>query len=108
MIHQNLVETALDNNDSYAIGIGGRFKITKRLSFNSEYFLGIHPGIKGVTYNPNSFSMGVDIETGGHVFQILLTNSQNMIERGFINETTGQWKHNDMHIGFNISRVFSF
>lgn len=108
MIHKNMVQTVLDNNDSYALGLGGRIKLTKRISFNGEYFFAIHPNINGATYNPNSLSVGFDIETGGHVFQIILTNSQNMSERTFINETTGHWKHNDIRIGFNISRVFSF
>ena len=56
-------------------------------------------------YNP--LSIGVDIETGGHVFQLLFTNSLSMIEKGFIGETTGRWLKGDIHFGFNISRVFT-
>ena len=58
------------------------------------------------TFNP--LSIGFDIETGGHVFQLLLTNSLAMIEKGFIGETTGDWTKSGIHLGFNISRVFSF
>jgi len=106
-IHKNLVKTELDPNDNFAVGISGRIKITKRLAFNAEYFYQIKPlnnyaSVK--TYNP--LSVGFDIETGGHVFQIMLTNSLAMIEKGFISESTGQWAKGDIHLGFNISRVF--
>jgi hypothetical protein len=56
-------------------------------------------------YNP--LSLGIDIETGGHVFQLLFTNSLAMIEKGFIGETAGSWKKGDIHFGFNLSRVFT-
>jgi hypothetical protein len=55
----------------------------------------------------NSLSLGFDIETGGHVFQLHFTNSTGMTERTFISETTGQWRKGDIHFGFNISRVFT-
>lgn len=107
-VHRNLVLTELDPNDLYAIGAGGRIKLSKRISFNAEYYYVINGNNKYLSqpvYNP--LSVGVDIETGGHVFQIMLTNSLAMIEKGFIGETTGQWKHGDIHLGFNISRVFT-
>ena len=107
-VHRNLVATALDPNDIYALGAGGRIKLTKRISFNAEYYYLLNANKKYMSqpvYNP--LSVGFDIETGGHVFQIILTNSVAMIEKGFIGETTGQWKHGDIHIGFNISRVFT-
>jgi hypothetical protein len=52
--------------------------------------------------------MGFDIETGGHVFQLHFTNSQSMIEKGFIADTKGNWGNKDIYYGFNISRTFSF
>ena len=107
-VHRNLVGTELDPNDFYAIGAGGRMKLTKRISFNAEYYYLVNANNKYLSlpvYNP--LSVGFDLETGGHVFQIILTNSQAMIEKGFIGETTGQWKHGDIHLGFNISRVFT-
>lgn len=107
-IHKNMIPTAIESNDNFSIGVGGRIKLTKRMSFNWEYFYSIHAPFQGATYNPNSLSFGIDIETGGHVFQLMLTNSQNMTERTFINETTGHWLKNEVRIGFNISRVFSF
>lgn len=107
-IHRNLVATELDPNDSWAIGSGFRFKLTKRVSFNAEYYYVIPPlnDYRSATvFNP--ISIGVDIETGGHVFTITLTNSLAMIEKGFIGETTGDWRNGGIHLGFNISRVFA-
>jgi Membrane bound beta barrel domain (DUF5777) len=55
----------------------------------------------------NSLSVGVDLETGGHVFQLHVTNSSSMNEKGFITETSGMWGKGDIQFGFNISRVFT-
>jgi hypothetical protein len=107
VVHRNLVATALDENDLISVGFGGRYKLSNRISFNAEYFLVIIPGREGAEKPINSLSVGFDIETGGHVFQIMLTNSQPMTERGFIGETTGQWGDGGIHLGFNISRVFT-
>jgi opacity protein-like surface antigen len=107
-IHRNMVETASDPNDVWAVGAGARFKLSRRISINAEYYYVIppRPDYRGEeTYN--SFSLGFDIETGGHVFTIVLTNSVAMIEKGFIAETTGSWKDGGIHLGFNISRVFA-
>jgi opacity protein-like surface antigen len=103
-----MVATELDPNDVWALGAGMRFKITKRISFNAEYYYVIPPlndYRSTETFNP--LAIGVDIETGGHVFQIMLTNSLAMREEGFINNTTGDWLNGGVHLGFNISRVFT-
>ena len=107
-IHRNLVKTELDQNDMYAMGAGARYKLSKRLSLNGEYYYSYNPNAKFLdpqTYN--AMSVGVDIETGGHVFQLMLTNTQGMREGSFIPATTGSWGNGDIHLGFNISRVFS-
>ncbi len=106
-IHRNLVVTELDPNDLYAVGAGGRLKLTRRISLNAEYYYLINPtnNMTPQIYNP--LSIGVDIETGGHVFQLFFSNSVGTIEKQFIGETTGQWKKGDIHFGFNISRVFT-
>lgn len=104
-IHKNLVPTAVSQNDIFAMGIGGRYKLTQRLSLNAEYFY-LLPGNTADTYE-NSFSLGIDIETGGHVFQLHFTNAQPMFDRAFITETTGKWTKGDIFFGFNISRVFT-
>ena len=108
-IHRNLVKTELDQNDIFALGAGARYKLTKRLSLNAEYYYTYNPNAKFLeTRYYNACSLGVDIETGGHVFQIMLTNSLGMREASFIPQTTGNWGDGDIHLGFNISRVFAF
>ena len=88
-VHQNLVSLASEPNDMFAIGIGGRQKITKRISINVEYYYQIpNYKLKGTT---NVLSVGFDIETGGHVFQLHFSNSTGMNERAFITETSGNW-----------------
>ncbi len=106
-LHSNLVETASDPNDIFALGAGSRLKLGKRVSLNAEYFYLFIPDVETLStpiYNP--LSLGIDIETGGHVFQIILTNSVGMTENAFLGHTTGRWLDGDIHIGFNISRVF--
>lgn len=106
LIHKNLVETPDMHNNIMAIGFGGRYKITKRLSFNWDtYWVDHGPMPEGISYFM-PLTIGVDLETGGHVFQILLSNSLPMREAGFITETMGEWGKGDIHLGFNISRMF--
>ena len=103
LIHRNEI-TEPNENDIYALGIGGRLKMTQRLSLNLEYYYQMNaPDTEAFR---NSLAVGVDIETGGHVFQLHLTNSRAMIEKGFITETTGNFFEGDLHFGFNISRAF--
>lgn len=104
-VHRNLVETAVENNDVFALGIGGRIKLSKRLALNAEYFLVAEDQI--ADQYKNSIAIGFDIETGGHVFQLDFTNSTSMVYNGFIGETTGNFFDGDIHFGFNISRVFT-
>ncbi|MDZ7742968.1 MAG: DUF5777 family beta-barrel protein [Bacteroidota bacterium] len=103
-IHRNLVPTEEDQNDVFAIGAGGRVKITQRMSVNAEYFY-LLPGETADNFQ-NSLSLSLDIETGGHVFQLFFSNSAGMIEEYFIAETTGRWDKGDIHFGFNINRTF--
>ncbi len=105
LLHRNLVATKEDKNDVFSIGFAGRMKLTKRLSFNAEYFYLLPDQVTQNVYN--SMSFGFDIETGGHVFQLHFTNSKGMIEKFFIPQTTGDWGNGDIYFGFNISRVFT-
>jgi len=103
-MHFNTVPTYKDPNDIFALGIGTRMKVSKRISINGEYYYTINQ-FKSVD-TTNSLALGIDIETGGHIFQIILTNSRSMVEKGFIAETTGNFFKGDIHLGFNISRDF--
>ena len=109
LVHKNLVLADNDPNDIFAIGAGFRYKLTKRISLNTEYIYRIpfkDKSAPSFTDYYNSFSIGFDIETGGHVFQFHMTNSLPMIEKGFITETTDKWSDGAIHLGFNISRDF--
>jgi hypothetical protein len=108
LVHRNLTPTVMDPNDLFAMGFAGRYKLTNRLAVTGEYYYVVRPIPQRTTtkfYNP--LSLGFDIETGGHVFQIVITNSQGMREGSFIGKTNGSWLNGDIHIGFNISRVFT-
>lgn len=113
-IHYNLVPTTAEPNDVIAVGIGGRLKLTNRISLNAEYFyrlpgteLAGYPTATGVQPYTNSLSLGFDIETGGHVFQLMFTNASAMSERAFIGQNVSDWADGEIHFGFNISRVFT-
>lgn len=105
MIHRNLVATADDLHDIYALGIGMRLRLTRRVTLNAEYTY-LLPDQLDPRYL-NALSIGFDIETGGHVFQLHFTNATAITEPGFITDTTGDWLDGGIHFGFNISRVFT-
>ena len=105
-LHYNLVPTVNDKNDVFAVGLGGRVKITNRMSVDAEY--DVVPSNQVVSTSVhNSFSLGWDIETGGHVFQLVFSNSQSMLETQYLTQTTGTWGKGDIYFGFNISRNFN-
>ncbi len=111
VVHQNLVTYKTDPNDIYALGVGGRIRITNRISLTFDWY---HPfnlirsqvinGATIVKFDP--LAIGFDIETGGHVFQVHLSNSVGMNERAFITETYNNWLKGGIQLGFNISRIF--
>ena len=103
-LHFNRVPFDEDPNDIFALGFGTRVKISKRVSLNGEYFYATN-SFESIN-TKNSLAFGIDIETGGHIFQIIFSNSRYMIEKGFIAETTGDFFKGDIHFGFNISRAF--
>jgi opacity protein-like surface antigen len=108
-VHYNIVESSTSDNNTFALGMGGRFKLTKRMAITAEYFYRLNNTNLQFTGMPtyNSFSLGIDIETGGHVFQLMVTNSQGLTDRTFIGETTDSWNKGALHVGFNVSRVFT-
>jgi len=104
-IHKNLVPTTYDKNDIFSMGIGGRIKLTHRMSINAEYF---YTPTKQTSYVfDQPISLGFDIETGGHVFQLHFSNAKAFFDPGFITDTQGKWQNGDIYFGFNISRVFT-
>jgi hypothetical protein len=109
-VHRNLVPTEADMNTIFSLGTATSIRLNGSLRLNAEYYY-IFPNqisskIGGETVK-NSLSIGIDLETGGHVFQIHLSNSRGMTEKYLIGETTGNWLDGDIHFGFNVSRVFT-
>jgi hypothetical protein len=103
-LHQNFVENDLQKNAQYILGIGGRYKISKRVTINAEYHAHMNRVANSKYRNP--ISLGVDIETGGHIFQLHVTNAQLMNESGYMTKAVGNWGKGDVFFGFNIWRVF--
>ena len=104
-VHRNLVSTASESNDVWNVGVAFRQKLTNRISVNGEYIY-VLPGQLRDEYR-NSLSLGFDIETGGHVFQLHVSNSTLIHEPGFITQTNGNILDGDIRFGFNVSRVFT-
>ena len=105
LIHRNYVALSGMQNDVYSIGAGLRQKLTKRVAFTADYFY-LLPGNTANTYR-NALGVGFDIETGGHVFQLHLTNSKGMIEKFFVPQTDGNFFDGDIYFGFTIARDFT-
>jgi Membrane bound beta barrel domain (DUF5777) len=102
--HENFVENDLQDNSQYAIGVGGRYKLSNRISLNIDYAAHLNRTSSSDYKDP--LSVGVDIETGGHVFQMHFTSSQGIHEVGYLGHTTGDWGKGDIFFGFNLLRVF--
>ncbi len=113
LVHRNLTASPADKNDVFCVGAAGRIKLTKRVALNAEYYY--VPDGQIESPHTNSLSIGFDIETGGHVFQLHFTNAAYMTYKGFITETQEDWFFKDgdgkmlsgIRFGFNISRVFT-
>ncbi len=115
-VHRNYVDQtvlhpengSVDENDLFAVGFAGRFKITKRMSFVVDYFYTFSEFRDADNGFYDALGLGVEIETGGHVFHVNVTNSAGLIENDIIPSTTSNWGDGEYKLGFNISRVFSF
>ena len=105
-LHRNYVSDFRDENDNFAIGIAGRYKFTKRFGIVADYYFVNSDFRQNKTndtfYNP--LGLGIEIETGGHVFSI---NSEGIVENNFILETRSSWLKGGFRFGFNISRMFT-
>ncbi|SHL53953.1 hypothetical protein SAMN05444360_102243 [Chryseobacterium carnipullorum] len=101
-IHKNLYDPALEDKNQFLAGLGGRYKISKRISINAEYFV----NFDNHSFYKNPLSLGMDIETGGHVFQLLFSNSQINSDIGYLSNAVGKWGKGQIFFGFNLYRVF--
>jgi opacity protein-like surface antigen len=118
LIHVNKVEDPSIPNQLFALGAGGRYKLSQRVTLSAEYYYTMRELEEDEDYDDggtgsipypyrNALSFGVDIETGGHVFQFHLTNARGMVEKQFIGQNVGAWGKGDIFYGFNIARTFS-
>jgi hypothetical protein len=104
LVHRNAVLQDIEQNDQFALGAGGRLKVSKSVALTTEYYYRVNTPAGNPNYNTLGF--GIDIETGGHVFQLILTNTRGLTERAFITQTEGDFADGDIHIGFNVTRTF--
>jgi hypothetical protein len=108
IVHYNIVDNSKYSNNTIALGAGGKIRISKRIAITGEYYYRMNNA--DMRYNGattyNSASIGMEVESGGHVFQLMVTNSPGLTERTFIGQTTDNWNKGELHFGFNISRIF--
>ncbi|RPD40038.1 DUF5777 family beta-barrel protein [Chitinophaga barathri] len=111
-VHRNRVGYK-DMNNMFALGMGGRLRFSKRVALVVDYFVPFRDEeskdyyeTRGIKFY-NSLGVGVEIETGGHVFHMNFTNSTAVLENQFIPETVTTWTQGQFRWGFNISRRFS-
>lgn len=102
------VNNPLDKENFILLGMGGRLKFTKRLSLIADYILinGLdRPGeLSSEYFNP--LGIGLEIETGGHVFSLNFQNATYITENNFIPHTQKSWEDGGIRFGFSISRDF--
>tara|TARA_B110000971_G_scaffold14139_1_gene13076 strand:- start:6456 stop:7064 length:609 start_codon:yes stop_codon:yes gene_type:complete len=106
LVHKNLVDSTSSSNDILTLGVGVRQKLTTRTTLNLEYYYVLPDQLE--SDKTNALSVGFDIETGGHVFQLFFTNSSGPFEKAFITDTKAKWLDGDVRFGFNIARTFNF
>ncbi|HEU5290781.1 MAG TPA: DUF5777 family beta-barrel protein [Cyclobacteriaceae bacterium] len=107
-VHRNTVDETYENNDDFALGFAGRYKITRSMAISAEYVarLNAKENVLPDYERYDAVGIGFDIETGGHVFQLLFTNTLGMFERWTITKTNHDFFGGDIHFGFNITRTF--
>lgn len=103
-IHKNLYEPLFEEKDNFLLALGGRYKLSKRISLNMEYAARLNARETSFYHNPAT--IGIDIETGGHVFQLLFSNSQAMNDVSYFTNANGITEGKGIYFGFNLYRVF--
>lgn len=103
-LYRATVDQDIAVNNLVSLGMGGRFKVTKSMALILEYYLRLNE--KSESPYSDAIGVSLEFETGGHVFQLVFTNTTGMIERQFMAETTGDFFDGDIHFGFNITRAF--
>jgi hypothetical protein len=107
LVHENLATNLTDKNDIYALVGIMRYKFTRRAAVTAEYSYRLNKYMDNETSYSDVVGLGLDIETGGHVFSIHVTNAYGLYESQFIPYTTSNFFKGKMQVGFNISRAFT-
>jgi hypothetical protein len=105
-VHKNLYDALYDQNNVFLVGAGTRYKIAKRLSLNLDYAVRVNLSEDTQSIYHNPLTLGLDIETGGHVFQLVFSNSQAMNDVAIFSNASGDWRKGSLYFGFNMYRVF--
>lgn len=114
-VHRNFIKQQLNTNNNkedvngmFSLGIGGRLKLSKRFAIVADYFYNFS---EYQTNNPNAYynplGVGIEIETGGHVFHVNYTNGSAILESSLLTTTQDTWTNGQIKLGFNISRWFA-
>jgi hypothetical protein len=106
--HFNTVEPTMQN-DHFAVAVAGRFKISESSSIILNYD---QPLTEHVDNNPQfNVSAGIELSTSSHAFQIFISNFPYIVPQynNMHNQpnTANEW-YQDLFIGFNINRLWSF
>ena len=109
LVLRNMYPTTEDNFATVVLGVGGRYKLTQRVALTGDFAMPVPPGRNGKYYSP-VLGVGVDLDTGGHVFQLFLTNSTWLNDDRLLTETGGSFGDTgtNMRLGFQINRTFGF
>ena len=113
-MHRNYIMESVNSNNKamdvkgfFSMGIGGRIKFTKRVSFIGDYFYNFAKFYQNKKKKKNPLALGFELETGGHVFSLFFTNASGLIENNFITQTADSWTKGQIKFGFCISRTFA-
>lgn len=102
--HNNIREFEQESFDTFYLGLGGRMSITNRMAILVDYYHIFDDDLKSILNE--SLGVALEIETGGHVFHLIFTNSRGLTEKLFLARTEDDFFEGDIHFGFNISRTF--
>jgi hypothetical protein len=105
-VYKNLYDDSIEQQNVFSTAAGIRYKVAKRMSVNLEYALRIITENKDTTPYHNPLTVGLDIETGGHVFQLVVSNSQPMNDVAVFSNAAGDWNKGHVYFGFNMYRSF--
>jgi len=116
MVHYNVVPYGINNssNNIFSIGLGGKYVLSSKKSLTFEYSrqLNMYDGVLDKSgninnYEPNLFSIGYEIFTGGHTFQFYIGNTTSAVNIEQLSRNTNKLRLGQFALGFHLNRSFS-